>query len=96
MEILSRLNAAARKLKERRSSTQKGSQDVTSTEEQEKSDTEDSRPSSQGFSSGQLLETTQDDLQDNLEDIITSIPVEPITPQTGPPNMAPPIPLQQA
>ena len=94
-EILSRLNAAARKLKERRSSTQKGSQDVTSTEEQEKSDTEDSRPSSQGFSSGQLLETTWDDLQDNLEDVITSVLVEPITPQTGPPKVAPPMPYSK-
>ena len=95
MEILSRLDAAAGKLKEKRSSTQKGSQDVTSTKEQEKSDMEDSRPSSQGFSSGQLLETTRDDLQDNLEDVITSIPVEPITPQTGPPKVAPPMPYSK-
>ena len=95
MEIISRLDAAARKLKEKRSSTQKGSHDVTSTEEQEKSDTEDSHPSSQEFSSGQLLETTRDDLQDNLEDVITSVPVEPITPQAGPPKVAPPMPYSK-
>ena len=89
MEILSRLDAAAWKLKEKRSSTQKGVHDMASTEEQEKSCTEDFRLSNQEFSSGQLLETTRDDLQDNLEDVITSVLVEPITPQAGPPKVAP-------
>ena len=95
MEIISRLDAAARKLKEKRSSTQKGSHDVTPTEEQEKSYMEDSHPSNQEFSSGQLLETTRDDLQDNLEDIITSVLVEPITPQAGPSKVAPPMPYSK-
>ena len=35
---------------------------------------------------------TQDDLSDHMEDIMSKIPVEPVTPQTGPPKAIPPTP----
>ena len=42
-----------------------------------------------------ILMSTQNDLRDNLKDALSSIPVEPMTPQTGPPKVIPPYALQQ-
>ena len=41
------------------------------------------------------MESTQNDLQDNLKDAISSVPVEPMTPQTGPPKVIPPMPYSK-
>ena len=42
-----------------------------------------------------LLKSTQNDLRDNLKDAISSIPVKPMTPQTGPPKVIPPMPYSK-
>ena len=55
-------------------------------------DAEDSLPSRP--ESPSLLTSTQNDLRDNLKDAISNVPVEPMTPQTGPPKVIPPMPLQ--
>ena len=42
-----------------------------------------------------LLKSTWNDLRDNLKDAISSVPVEPMTPQTGPPKVIPPMPYSK-
>ena len=39
--------------------------------------------------------STQNDLTDNLKDALSSVPVEPMTPQTGPPKVIPPMPYSE-
>ena len=92
-DILSRLDAASEKLKEKRSSAQKGAPDESSPNEQDGLDAEDSHPSKPESLS--LLMSTQNDLRDNLKDALSSIPVEPMTPQTGPPKVIPPMPYSE-
>ena len=41
------------------------------------------------------MKSTQNDLWDNLKDAISSIPVEPMTPQTGPPKVIPSMPYSK-
>ena len=41
------------------------------------------------------MESTQNDLWDNLKDAISSVPVEPMTPQIGPPKVIPPMPYSK-
>ena len=89
MTILSRLDAAAEKLKAKRSNTREEVHDVPPTEEQERSDTEDPHPSDLESA---LMDSDRQDLQDNLENVISRVPVEPMTPQTGPPKVVHPMP----
>ena len=76
-DILSRLDAASEKLKEKRHSAQKEAPDESSPNEQDGLDAEDPHPSRP--ESPSLLMSTQNDLRDNLKDAISSIPVEPDT-----------------
>ena len=41
------------------------------------------------------MKSTQNDLWDNLKDSISSVSVEPMTPQTGPPKVIPPMPYSK-
>ena len=91
--ILSRLDAASEKLKEKRCSAQKEAPDESSPNEQDGLDAEDPHPSKP--ESPSLLTSTQNDLRDNLKDAISSVPVEPMTPQTGPPKVIPPMPYSE-
>ena len=92
-DILSRLDVASEKLKDKRSSTQKEAPDESSPNEQDGLDAEDSHPSRP--ESPSLLTSTQNDLRDNLKDAISNVPVEPMTPQTGPPKVIPPMPYSE-
>ena len=92
-DILSRLDAAPEKLKDKRSSAQKEAPDESSPSEQDGLNAEDPHPSKP--ESPSLLTSTQNDLRDNLEDAISNIPVEPMTPQTGPPKVIPPMPYSE-
>ena len=94
-DILSRLDAASERLKEKRGSAQEEAHDEPSPKEQDGLDTEDPQPSNPESPSSQLLKSTQNDLRDNLKDAISSIPVEPMTPQTGPPKVIPPMPYSK-
>ena len=80
LDILSRLDAASEKLKEKRGDAQEEAHDEPSPNEQDELDTEDPHPSNPESPSGQLMESTRNDLQDNLKDAISSVPVEPMTP----------------
>ena len=93
LDILSRLDAASEKLQEKRRSAQKEAPDESSPNEQDGLDAEDPHPSKP--ESPSLLMSTQNDLRDNLKDAISSIPVEPMTPQTGPPKVIPPMPYSE-
>ena len=86
-DILSRLDAASEELKDKRSSAQKEAPDESSPNEQ---DGLTSRPESPS-----LLVSTQNDLRDNLKDALSNIPVELMTPQTGPPKVIPPMPYSE-
>ena len=92
-DILLRLDAASEKLKEKRCSAQKEAPDESSPNKQDGLDAEDPHPSKP--ESPSLLMSTQNDLRDNLKDAISSIPVEPMTPQTGPPKVLPPMPYSE-
>ena len=92
-DILLRLDATSEKLKDKRSSAQKEAPDESSPNEQDGLDAEDPHPSKPESLS--LLMSTQNDLRDNLKDAISSIPVEPMTPQTGPPKVIPPMPYSE-
>ena len=93
LDILSRLDAASEKLKDKRSSAQKEAPDESSPNEQDELDAEDPHPSRP--ESPSLLMSTQNDLRDNLKDAISNVPVEPMTPQTGPPKVIPPMPYSE-
>ena len=86
-DILSWLDAVSEKLKDKRGSAQEEAHDEPSPKEQDGLDTEDPHPSNP--ESPSLLKSTQNDLRDNLKDAISSVPVEPMTPQTGPPKVRP-------
>ena len=93
VDILSRLDAASKELKsKRRSKTQKETPEESSPNEQDEIDeidVEDPHPDRP--ESPSLLVSTQD----NLEDAMSNIPVEPVTPQTGPPKVIPPMPYSE-
>ena len=93
LDILSRLDAASEKLKDKRGSAQKEALDESSPNKQDRLDAEDPHPSKS--ESPSLLTSTQNNLRDNLKDAISSIPVEPMTPQTGPPKVIPPMPYSE-
>ena len=92
-DILLRLDAASEQLKDKRGSAQEEAHDEPSPKEQDGLDKEDPHPSNP--ESPSLLKSTQNDLRDNLKDAISSISVEPMTPQTGPPKVIPPMPYSK-
>ena len=92
-DILSRLDAASEKLKDKGGSAQEEAHEEPSPKEKDGLDKEDPHPSNP--ESPSLLKSTRNDLRDNLKDAISSIPVEPMTPQTGPPQGDTPYVLQQ-
>ena len=93
VDILSRLDVASEELKsKRRSKTQKEIPEESSPngqDEIDEIDVEDPHPDRP--ESPSLLMSTQD----NLEDTMSNIPVEPVTPQTGPPKVIPPTPYSE-
>ena len=93
MDILSRLAAASEELKAKRRNNQKKTPEESTPEEQNKIDTEDPHPYRPASPSIQM--STQDDLRDNLEDTLSNVPMEPVTPQTGPPKVIPPTPYSE-
>ena len=93
LDILSRLDAASEELKDKRSSTQKETPEESSPNEQDKFDVEDPHPDRP--ESPSLLMSTRNNLRDNLEDAMSNIPMEPVTPQTGPPKVIPPMPYSE-
>ena len=94
VDILSRLDVASEELKsKRRSKTQKETPEESSPNGQDEIDVEDPHPNRP--ESPSLLMSTQNHLRDNLEDTMSNIPVEPVTPQTGPPKVIPPMPYSE-
>ena len=94
VDILSRLDAASEELKsKRRSKTQKETPEESSLNGQDEIDVEDPHPNRP--ESPSLLMSTQNHLRDNLEDTMSNIPMEPVTPQTGPPKVIPPMPYSE-
>ena len=95
LDILARLDAASEELKAKRK-TQKETPKESSPNGQNKIneiDVEDPHPNRPESTS--LQTSTQDDLRDNLEDTMSTIPMEPVTPQTGPPKVIPPTPYSE-
>ena len=90
VDILSRLDVASEELKAKRSKTQKETPEESSPSGQDEIDVEDPHPNRP--ESPSLLMSTRDDLRDNLEDTMSNVPMEPVTPQTGPPKVIPPMP----
>ena len=90
VDILSRLDAASEELKAKRSKTKKETPEESSPNGQDEIDVEDPHPDRP--ESPSLLMSTRDDLRDNLEDTMSNVPMEPVTPQTGPPKVIPPTP----
>ena len=92
-DILSRLDVASEELKsKRRSKTQKETPEKPTPHRQDEIDeidVEDPHPDRP--ESPSLLTKTRD----NLEDTMSNIPVEPVTPQTGPPKVIPPTPYSE-
>ena len=88
VDILSRLDAASEELKAKRRNNLKETPEESTPKEQNKIDIEDPHPDRPVSPSIQT--STQDDLRDNLKDTISNVPVEPVTPQTGPPKVIPP------
>ena len=93
VDILSRLDAASEELKAKRRNNQKETPEESTPKEQNKIDIEDPHPDRPALSSIQM--STRDDLRDNLKDTISNVPVEPVTPQTGPPKVIPPTPYSE-
>ena len=92
-DILSRLDVASEELKAKRRNNQKETPEESAPEEQNKIDVEDPHPDRPASPSIQT--STQDDLRDKLEDTMSNIPMEPVTPQTGPPKVIPPTPYSE-
>ena len=94
LDILLRLDVASEELKsKRRSKTQKETPEESSPNEQDEIDVEDPHPDRP--ESPSLLMSTWNDLRDNMEDTMSNISVEPVTPQTGPPKVIPPMPYSE-
>ena len=91
-DILLRLDAASEELKSKRSA-QKETPEESSPNGQDKLGIEDPHPNRP--ESPSLLMSTQNDLRDNLEEAMSNVPVEPVTPQTGPPKVIPPMPYSE-
>ena len=84
---------ASEELKAKRRNNQKETPEESSPEEQNTIDVEDPHPDRPASPSIQT--STRDDLRDNLEDTMSNVPIEPVTPQTGPPKVIPPTPYSE-
>ena len=84
---------ASEELKTKRRNNQKETPEESTPKEQNKNDIEDPHPDRPVSPSIQL--STRDDLRDNLKDTISNVPMEPVTPQTGPPKVIPPTPYSE-
>ena len=94
VDILLRLDVASEELKsKRRSKTQKEAPEESSHNGQDEIDVEDPHPNRP--ESPSLLMSTWNHLRDNLEDTMSNIPMEPVTPPTGPPKVIPPMPYSE-
>ena len=93
VDILSRLDVASEELKAKRRNIQKETPEESTPKEQNKIDIEDPHPNRPVSTSIQT--STQDNLRDNLKDTISNVPVEPVTPLTGPPKVIPPTPYSE-
>ena len=93
VDILLRLDAASEELKAKRKNNQRETPEESTPEEQNKIDIEDPHPNRPASPSIQM--STRDDLRDNLEDTMSNVPVEPETPQAGPPKVIPPTPYSE-
>ena len=92
-DILLRLDVASEELKSKRRSAQKETPEESSPNGQDELDVEG--PHSDRPESPSLLMSTRNDLRDNLEDAMSHVPMEPVTPQTGPPKVIPPMPYSE-
>ena len=93
LDILSRLDVASEELKSKRRSAQKETPVESSPNGQDKLGIEDPHPDRP--ESPSLLMSTRNNLRDNLEDDMSHVPMEPVTPQTGPPKVIPPMPYSE-
>ena len=93
VDILSRLDVASKELKSKRRNNQKETPEESSPNGKDELGVED--PHSDRPESPSLLTSTWNDLGDNLKDAMSHIPVEPVTPQTGPPKVIPPMPYSE-
>ena len=93
VDILSRLDAASEELKAKRRNIQKETPEESTPEEWNKIDIEDPHPDRPASTSIQT--STRDNLRDNLKDTISNVPMEPVTPLTGPPKVIPPTPYSE-
>ena len=93
VDILSRFDAASEELKAKRRNNQKEAPEESTPETQNKIGMED--PHSDRPESSSIQMSTRDDLRDHLKDTMSNVPVEPMTPQTGPPKVIPPTPYSE-
>ena len=93
MDILSRLDVASEELKAKRRNNQKETPEESIPEEWNKIDIEDPHPDRPVSPTIQM--STRDELRDNLKDTMSKVPMEPVTPQTGPPKVIPPTPYSE-
>ena len=84
---------ASKEVKSKRRNTQKETPEESSPNGQDELGIEDPHPDR--LESPYLLTSTRNNLRDNLEDAMSNIPVEPVTPQTGPPKVIPPMPYSE-
>ena len=90
-DILFRLDAASEELKSKQRSAQKETLEESSPNGQDELGIEDPHPNRP--ESPSLLMSTQNDLRE--EDAMSHVPMEPVTPQTGPPKVIPPMPYSE-
>ena len=93
VDILSRLDVASEELKGKRRNTPKETTEESSPNGQDELGIEDPHPDRP--ESPSLLTSTRNDLRDNLEDAMSHVLVEPVTPQTDPPKVIPPMPYSE-
>ena len=95
LDILVRLDVASEELKAKRKTQKETPKESSSNGQNEidEIDVEDPHPDRPEFPS--LQTSTPDDLRDNLEDPMPNVPMEPVTPQTGPPKVIPPTPYSE-
>ena len=91
LDILLRLDAALEELKAKRKTLKETPKESSPNGQNEidEIDVEDPHPDRPESPS---LQTST---RDNLEDIMSNVPMEPVTPQTGPPKVIPPTPYSE-
>ena len=95
LDILSRLNVASEELKAKRKTQKETPEESSPNGQNEIDEIDEADPHPDRPESLSLQTSTQDDLRDNLEDTMSKVPMEPVTPQTGPPKMIPLTPYSE-